>query len=169
MSATAFTDLETRAQSLLVADDYFSDITVMRASDGSVSKNVAQRLGLLAADNTDGKIGVLVLVAFRGAAAGRLSPEKLRVSAQLVVAVIENPSLNNTTGPKRACDIAGQVLRVLNLRSAEAAVRDEVAVRRFAPLEQPIAQVVSNDEMVTLYGVTNAMCYHVGFEIQTNL
>jgi hypothetical protein len=169
MSATAFTDLEKRAQSLLVADSYFSDITVMRASDGSVAQNVAQRLGLLAGANDVGKTGVLVLVAFRAATAAGLAPEKLRVTSQLVVAVIENPSLNNSAGPKRACDIAGQVARVLNLRSADASVSDAVAVRRFYLADQAIAQVVSNDEMVTLYGVSNATCYHVGFAIQTNL
>ena len=174
MSATAFTDMESRAVNLLQGDtaDYFDDISILVASKGSVMQNVNQRLGLIdPTRNQDGKVGLCVLVAVRGASALALSGSaaKARVGAALVCAVLENPALNNTNGPKRAIDVAGQVVRVLNGQPINAAVSRASAVQRFIMAEPAIQQIQSEADQVTLYGVTGATIYHVHWQVQVNL
>ena len=174
MSATAFTDIEARAVSLLQGDtaDYFDDISILVASKGSVMQNVNQRLGLIdPTKNQDGKVGLCVLVAVRGASALPLSGSaaKARVGAAVVCAVLENPAINNTNGPKRAIDVAGQVVRVMNGQPINASVSRASAVQRFIMAEPAIQQIQSEADQVTLYGVTGATVYHVNWQVQVNL
>lgn len=161
--------IPTRAVSLIQADAWFDEITVFTASQGDITKLIGQRLGLLKGANAGAKRGLLVVCGIHGGVAPDPSSRKRFVSPRLGVAVMENPMVNNTTGPKQALDAVEMVIDSLWLKSAIAGVSDQNAVVRFVPVADPLFEVMTPEVMASLYGVQGVIGYHVWFEVTAHV
>jgi hypothetical protein len=165
----SLTTYESRAVDLLQANAWFDEVTVLPVSKGDVASLIGQRLGLIGKANPDQKIGLMALCGIHGGGAPDPGARKPYTHLHMAIAILENPKLNNTTGPKHALDAVEQVITTLWLRSAVEGVDDRNAVIRFVPQGEPLFELIGADAMASLYGVSGAVGYHVWFDVDTHL
>ena len=154
MSAELST-LETRVVELIQADTYFDGITVLATGKDPVSM-AAQVRAVSSGNNTDGKTGVCVVVGVVGAS--KMIGRPPEVTADVVAAVIEVPSINNSG--LAAIDIVPRVLLAVHDQLvSESATRGSLDM---IVSVDPAFELV-NDPQGQLYGIAGAVIFHVNF------